>query len=113
MSYPVDIGALRKLAEAATPGPWFRRTDEDHDFPPYVCSAETHVARCAGNNGHQDARYITALSPDVVAALLDEVERLRERFRVYGDHLEVCDWRDEDWDGPEDPVCTCGLEPLS
>lgn len=70
MSDPIDLSRLRDLAREATPGPWREWKDQIligeewvHDLPTYC-----------------DARYLAALSPDVLLALLDRLERAeRER----------------------------------
>jgi hypothetical protein len=74
-----ELNQLRDLAQAATPGPWrvcarwgasqeVARVNNLEVAPPD--SAE--LAHCA-----TDAAYIAAVSPDVVLALLSEVELLR------------------------------------
>lgn len=55
----VDTKELRRLAEAATPGPWD------------VGDAWTH----------DDAAYINAANPQVILVMLDEVDALREVVR--------------------------------
>ena len=75
---PAELDQLRALAQAATPGPWrvearghasqeVARVNNLEVAPPD--SAE--LAHCA-----TDAAYIAAVSPDVVLALLSDVERL-------------------------------------
>ena len=80
---------LRRLAEAATPGPW-RRANETAEVPPRV---EPHrlveqdtdplyskvVARTYRDKQHEaaaDAAYIAAASPDRILALLAERDAL-------------------------------------
>ena len=74
-----ELDQLRALAQAATPGPWrveaqghasqgVARVNNLEVAPP----DSVELAHCA-----TDAAYIAAVSPDVVLALLDEVERLR------------------------------------
>lgn len=75
---------LRALAEAATPGPW---------DPEYVWQAVRHIVRNCdfiegapdsefgwdyGPRGEGDPAYIAAASPDVILALLDEIDALRD-----------------------------------
>lgn len=76
MSDPLD--KIESLARAATPGPW--EPHEAHDIwmvrrrggPCYVAQTGSD-----GDLSPCDARYIAALSPDVVLGLLEEVRRLR------------------------------------
>lgn len=73
----VDVGALRQVAEAATPGPWGVTQDEDSGAR-MVFSGDIHLcdvsewSRWLGN-----AAYIAAANPATMLALLDEVEALR------------------------------------
>lgn len=73
----IDTKTLRSLAERATQGPW---TVQPHEHwksgaQVYAVRAFAFIAECG--IGESDAAYIAAASPDVVLALLDEVERLR------------------------------------
>ena len=74
-----ELNQLRGLAKAATPGPWrveaqghasqeVARVNNLEVAPP----DSVELAHCA-----TDAAYIAAVSPDVVLALLSEVELLR------------------------------------
>lgn len=79
---------LRDLATAATPGPWkanvwietdgseWRATGPGHDT-----QSETYDSSEPGCSdeqaAQQDAAFIAAMSPEVVIALLDELEQLR------------------------------------
>lgn len=84
-----DYINLRKLAEAATPGPWrmwlsgaaFRVTTpamDNHPLQAYVCKgswwAGDSVERPGKNQAIQNGAYIAAASPKVVLALLDEID---------------------------------------
>ena len=73
-----ELNQLRDLAQAATPGPWrveaqghaaqeVARVNNLEVAPP----DHVELAHCA-----DDAAYIAAVSPDVVLALLSDVERL-------------------------------------
>ena len=77
-----ELKQLRDLAQAATPGPWrvearghasqeVARVNNLEVAPP----DSVELAHCA-----TDAAYIAAVSPDVVLALLSEVERLRAQL---------------------------------
>ena len=62
----MSFDELKRLAAAATPGPWtagpFGVSSASESFVPAT---------------QDDARYMAAVPPDVVLALLDEIERLR------------------------------------
>ena len=90
------MSELRKLAEAATPGPWKVVFPENGDM-----NVEWHVNGRAvnvvaswpgevwGESGREgadmrDAVYIAAVSPDVVLRLLDEIEGLKEQLGAAG-----------------------------
>lgn len=90
----VDTTELRKLAEAATPGPWrwegriSTLIGRAGDPETYVYDAEVIEAEHYGECGCRsactldlivkqvDADYIAAVSPDTVIALLDKLEAL-------------------------------------
>lgn len=82
---PERLAELRALAEAATPGPWEIDSHTHYDVaPPAVDWQIVDLERWRGytNNvgfGEDEAtaRYVAGVSPDVVTALLDEIERLR------------------------------------
>lgn len=78
-----ELNQLRDLAKAATPGPW--RVEAQGHAPQQVARVNNlevappdsvELAHCA-----TDAAYIAAVSPDVVIALLAEVDRLRLLLR--------------------------------
>jgi hypothetical protein len=78
---------LRSLAERATqPGPW----TVDTGCAPYLgarCVIDANGFWVADvDDAPHNAAYIAAASPDVVLALLDEVERLRGNAEI---HMEV------------------------
>lgn len=68
---------LRELAEKAAPGPW----DFDNVMV-YVRFADDGDGCVARGMHKEDGAYIAAANPTTVLALLDEVERLRERVRA-------------------------------
>ena len=74
-----DIKRLRRLAEQATPGPW-RVNMKGHSYHEVARVNDLEIAPPNSvdlSHWTVDAAYIAAASPDVVLALLDEIERLR------------------------------------
>lgn len=86
------LSKLERLANAATPGPWF--TVESPWLPPgvptYVIagSADPHAGRLVcdfdfiedrdqTDNSDADAAFIAAADPGIVKALIAEIRRLR------------------------------------
>ena len=82
---PDRLANLRALAEAATPGPWTVQdhADDDGDDAPRIVAPDSQepenpwfvAEACAccgpGDATPANARYIAAVSPDVVMGLLD------------------------------------------
>lgn len=107
MTPPSDHAELRRLAEAATQGPWTtehgdlclprdRNSVLRHDEHPAhdgcsgtrtICESQDSLDSSGTN---PNLEYIAAASPAVVLALLDEIERL-EREGVNGVTVEVAD----------------------
>lgn len=99
---PSDHAELRRLAEAATPGPWHACHDEDG--VPQVASGSHEEQRSyvAITSITPDAEYIAAASPAVVLALLDAIERLEAKTWKCGAQPTA--------DPPQDcdmPFCGC------
>ena len=74
----LNLTKLRKIAEAATPGPWnlhTLRTDETHDIRGSIDDEANIViyAECED----ADAAHVATFDPPTVLALIDEVEQLR------------------------------------
>ena len=73
----------RRIAEAATEGPWEERTDDadmlhvvhDSEYVSYVCT----VGGKEAPNAESDAEFIATFNPQRVLELLDENERLSQR----------------------------------
>lgn len=83
---PERIAELRRLAEAATPGPWelIPRAAANRDDPePFVVFEwhESQYGRYPENDstllGDEDAAYIAAANPATMLALLDALEAER------------------------------------
>lgn len=73
-----DLDKLLELAMAATPGPWGKIGDN-------LClRAHVYNKHCYEDNswlvkvGENNAAYLSALSPDVVIALVEELKALRQ-----------------------------------
>lgn len=66
---------LRRLAEAATPGPWYVEK-RPHTYWEMRTKYGSLIFRDANEC---DAAYIAAVNPKTVLGLLDEIERLRLR----------------------------------
>lgn len=94
MTEKVEHTELRKLAEAATPGPW---SVSDHEVRTsafvrapkfgHVCNAPVSVHNFGDGNSQDPARkniaFIAAANPETVLALLAERDRLRELLVQY------------------------------
>ncbi len=79
-----DIKRLKRLAEQATPGPW-RVNMKGHSYHEVARVNDLEIAPPNSvdlSHWTVDAAYIAAASPDVVLALLDEIERLRAAIDV-------------------------------
>jgi hypothetical protein len=82
------LSELRALASEATPGPWDVESYTHYDIaPPTATWSIPGLERWHGlpNNVHfgtdeATARYVAAVSPDVVTALLDEIEMGRANY---------------------------------
>ncbi|MBD1602355.1 ead/Ea22-like family protein [Pseudomonas typographi] len=72
----IDYAELKRLAEAATPGPWSARTDD-------LCYAVTALGRfriivgsAPADDPEPDALFIAAANPATILALIAEIEQL-------------------------------------
>ena len=79
---PERLQELRRIAEAATPGPWAF----PHQKDPYGC----YLLPLSENN----ASYIATFDPTTVLALLDRIEELEAVLRLVYDEfvLDVARW---------------------
>jgi hypothetical protein len=102
-----DTDTLRKLAEAATPGPWrvsdksVRLTQDNYIL---VVSQDRWIGLVMDNCelSEEDAAFIAAANPTAVIALLDEMDALRAKVKVLVEalsdaqnHLDYCGWGDK------------------
>ncbi|EMN8778378.1 ead/Ea22-like family protein [Pseudomonas aeruginosa] len=95
-----DHAELRRLAEAATPGPW------EYQAPLKVLAADrTWIVLIALSHANcredkANSRFIAANNPKTVLALLDEIDRLKaENEALRGALQAVVDdptWRSND-----------------
>ena len=101
-----DLEALRKIAEAATPGPWVKR-DSATGFSVYVKSGAKYLAESSWSanseiyptifDAHANFAHIAAFDPPTVLRLIElarEAEHLRrfcnQAAKASGDHEFVC-----------------------
>lgn len=96
-----SVSDLRKLAEAATPGPWHITDTGDAHWEREIRSGDrlgsSQVAWCGGRMGQaqKDAAFIAAASPDVVLGLLDEVAQWKQAAELNEqDYRDLRDDRD-------------------
>ena len=93
---------LKKLAEAATPGPWVAEKDEDtirvdssEPLPDIIVWCGS-FGDSGGFNSDADKEYIAASNPDAVLALIAEVEGLRAQHGRDSKELRsLCQARDD------------------
>lgn len=102
---PELIAELKKKAQAATPGPWSSMNDpaDDFDFDTaFITTKKRHKeSRVAiaevgfvdadnefGDEQRANARYIAAVFPDVVLALLEHMERLEKEAQWLAEFCE-------------------------
>ena len=68
----IDINELRRLAQAATPGPWGTTDAVDKTI---INSSFNQLAICYRNSrALKDAEYIAAANPAAINELLDRLE---------------------------------------
>ncbi|HHN2098504.1 TPA: ead/Ea22-like family protein [Pseudomonas aeruginosa] len=106
-----DHAELRRLAEAATPGPWTLYVPEDYQGPEELpgygveCAEGRAIVWGAlepetGCQFDRDAEFIAAANPKTVLALLDEIDGLKaEKDALRGALQAVVDdptWRSND-----------------
>ena len=81
----MDYSELKRLAEAATAGPWSNTLFADDCYEIESTNSE-QVAEAYGEN---DAAYISAASPDVVLSMIAEIDRLRTQNQALVEALEL------------------------
>lgn len=78
----IDRNELRRLAQAATPGPW--KVVKDHELPG-VHGGDVILGGSFYDYSvpdDEDEAFIAAANPATVIELLDEIERLRAVFEA-------------------------------
>lgn len=92
----IDLAHLRKLAEAATPGPWFAHWNEHYWqtntecelFPGQqigdVCASKFMYVKgekeVIEDHGEANAAYIAAANPQTILSLLSMIEELTQNL---------------------------------
>lgn len=83
---------LRRLAEAATPGPWESVKRSEYDGSDYflIQTQEERngweIAEIRMDVPHENAAFIAAANPSTILSIIDELEACRndaERYRTY------------------------------
>lgn len=85
-----DHNELKRLAEAATPGPW--AYDGSYVFPARTEDGTTYVElwrSIADCHQPENTKFIAAANPAAVIALIAEVESLREHKQLLVDLREA------------------------
>ena len=87
----IDLKELKRLAEGATQGEWYRDSFKDRDFPQIVAN-KTDVIYQVNENSHtrirkekviDNANYIAAANPSVVRQLIKEHQEMRDALEFY------------------------------
>lgn len=98
-----DREELRRLADAATPGPWRKVSFDKSDYHDPMVYAGLAGGGCfvcalnAGGPGEADASFIAAADPDRVRSLLDRIDALEGALRNVAPcgNCPVCEARGE------------------
>ncbi|MFU2841872.1 ead/Ea22-like family protein [Pseudomonas aeruginosa] len=101
-----DHAELRRLAKAATPGPWTLYVPEDYQGPDELpgygveCAEGRAIVWGAlepetGCQFDRDAEFIAAANPQAILALLDEIDGLSDELSACTEHPGGCGyWRE-------------------
>ncbi|MFG9596349.1 ead/Ea22-like family protein, partial [Pseudomonas aeruginosa] len=93
---------LRRLAKAATPGPWTLYVPEDYQGPEELpgygveCAEGRAIVWGAlepetGCQFDRDAEFIAAANPNTILALLDEIDQLKAENCAHKDTQKHCE----------------------
>lgn len=83
----IDTAHLRRLAEAATPGPWEAGEPVNWDNIPQASVNSSGVLLTWDDHSGEvfkpeDAEYVAAIDPPTLIALLDELEQAKSDLAV-------------------------------
>ena len=83
----MDIPEMRRIAEAATPGPWMRY-DVSGDHYGVRRKPELAVCRSYGESiaANADMEYIATFNPAAVLQLIERVERYEDALECIGSY---------------------------
>lgn len=90
-----DLGELRKIAEAATPGRWYQTTEETGDRANVFYVVQDREGNQIADfvrtdaQGHADARHMATFNREEVLSLLDCIEALQAL--IIRDHTDPKD----------------------
>jgi len=96
----IDLDALEKLADEATPGPWNYEgtgyTDDGAQYREVTSSAEVIFGEW-GVPSEENAAFIAAANPATIKALIAELKEARGLLAILDDHLGDDDgmWSDD------------------
>lgn len=103
-----ELENLKRLAQAATPGPWVT-SDDGHTISSYhpergYCIHMGYPDRdafwAAMHKVYEaDSRYIAAANPQTILSLIEGYERMREALRPFANATELTD------DYPDEAAC--------
>lgn len=102
-----DHAELRRLAKAATPGPWvtdaqkngaiFNIESESGDMCIAMSQENPAPTRLEINEQRRaNAEWIAAANPKTILALLDEIDRLKAENCAHKDTQKHCEWLAQD-----------------
>lgn len=91
----IDKERLKKLAQAATPGPWVKGAPGEVHTSNYKVDGQVmcdHIASGfgCGSSDPDDAAFVAAANPETVLALLAEIERLSGRVTTLEKYEDEC-----------------------
>jgi hypothetical protein len=74
-----NLTELKKLAEAATPGPWWCG---DHIKENIYAGSNTAPARISRTNNLLNSRFITAANPQTILQMIAVMEQMRDALGI-------------------------------
>ena len=106
----IDLDALEKLADDATPGPWivqdgcsWRRIGTRHGDGDVLCPINHHrdnhpdLTAGRGHDTYANLNYIAAANPATIKALIAELKEARALLSILDDHSTIS----TEWIGPD------------